>query len=135
VRLSPLAALVVALLACGCGRQGDRSSVEGVTASFLQAVENNAAGTACAQLTPDAIKALEQQEQGSCEASIGKLGVKPSRVRAVELYADNAKVDLADGAAIFAEQTARGWRISAVACRATDGDPKSHPMSCALETS
>jgi len=127
-------ALLGALLTCGCGRSSDRAEVESVTTRFLRAADGGQGALACAQLTSDAVKQLEQQEQGACASSVGKLGVTSSAIRKVELYALNAKIDLANGASVFAEQTAQGWRISAVACRPTDGPPQSHPMSCELES-
>jgi hypothetical protein len=129
----PPAALILACLVAGCGQSADRDRVAGVVTRFLQAAQDDA-GVACQQLSDAAVTTLEQQEQGSCADSVGKLGVRPSPIRSVELYANNAKVDLADGAVVFVEQTADGWRIDDVACRATDGDPRSHPMSCALES-
>jgi hypothetical protein len=133
MRFTLVGVLAAALLLCGCGRSSDRAQVEQVAGRFLQAAGSDGPA-ACAQLSQDAVKQLEQQEQGACASSVGKLGVTPSAIRKVELYALNAKIDLANGASVFAEQTAQGWRISAVACRPTDGPPQSHPMSCELES-
>jgi hypothetical protein len=126
--------LLCALAVCGCGRTGDRTDVEHVTTRFLGAVQRQDGRLACAQLSQDAIKQLEQQQQGACPGSVTKLQLAPARLRDVEVFAFNAKVDLANGASAFLERTATGWRIAAVGCRATEGDPTSHPMSCELQS-
>jgi hypothetical protein len=128
------AALLGALLSCGCGRSSDRAQIASVTARFLEAADGGQGGLACAQLTSDAIKQLEQQEQGNCASSIGKLSVTPAPIRRVEVYAFNAEVQLANGANAFVERTSTGWRISSVGCRPTQGEPRDHPMSCELES-
>lgn len=134
MRMVMVATLLGAVLTCGCGRSADRAQIESVTARFLQAAGGGQGGLACAQLTPDAIKQLEQQEQGSCPSSVGKLSLTPAAIRRVQIYAFNAEVQFANGADAFAERTSVGWRLSAVGCRPTQGDPRDHPMSCELES-
>jgi hypothetical protein len=134
MRMVMAAALAAALLTCGCGRSSDRTQIESVTARLLQAAGGGEGGLACAQLTSDAIKQLEQQEQGSCPSSIGKLSLTPAAIRRVQVYAFNAEVQLANGASAFVERTSSGWRVGSVGCRPTEGDPRAHPMSCELES-
>jgi hypothetical protein len=126
--------LLAALGLCGCGHAAGEPDVRTITTRFLAAVGHDAGSIACAQLTRNAVQQVEQQEQGSCAKSIGQLKLVPARVVAVELYGDNAKADLANGASVFAERTLAGWRISDAGCRATQGDPRSHPMNCELES-
>jgi hypothetical protein len=129
-----VAALLGALATSGCGRSADRAQIESVTTRFLHAADGGQGGVACAQLTPDAVTQLEEQEQGSCPSSVGDLSLSSAPIRRVQVFAFNAEVQLADGAAAFAERTSDGWRLSAVGCRATQGDPQDHPMSCELES-
>jgi hypothetical protein len=134
MRIAMTAVLLAAVLSCGCGRDSDRAQIESVTARFVEAADGGQGGPACAQLTPDAVKQLEQQEKGSCATSIGKLSLVPAAIRGVRIYAFNAQVQFANGASGFVERTAAGWRISSVGCRPTQGDPRDHPMSCELES-
>ena len=134
MRMVMVAALLGALFSCGCGRSSDRAQVESVTARFLRAVGAGQGEAACAQLTSDAVKQLEQQEQGSCASSVGKLSLTPAAIRGVQIFAFNAEVQLANGADAFVERTADGWRLSSIGCRPTQGEPRDHPMSCELES-
>jgi hypothetical protein len=134
MRMLMVAALLGALLTSGCGRSADRAQIESVTARFLRAAGGGQGEVACAQLTPDAVKQLEQQEKGRCASSVGKLSLTPAAIRRVQIFAFNAEVELANGSDAFVERTADGWRLSAVACRPTQGDPRDHPMSCELES-
>ena len=47
---------------------------------------------------------------------------------------DNAKVDLTNGSSAFLEDTKDGWRISALGCRPTGGNPEEQPQGCAVES-
>ena len=47
-----------------------------------------------------------------------------------QVFATNAKVDLADGRSAFLEQTGDGWRIAAAGCEPQGGD---EPYDCELE--
>jgi hypothetical protein len=134
MRMVMVAALLGALLSCGCGRSSDRAQIESVTARFLEAAGGGQGGVACAQLTPAAVKQLEQQEKGGCARSVGKLSLTGAAIRRVQIFAFNAEVQLANGADAFVERTSNGWRLSSVGCRPTQGDPLDHPMSCELES-
>jgi hypothetical protein len=134
MRMVMAAALLGVLLTAGCGRSSDRAQVESVTARFLRAADGGQGAVACAQLTPDAIKQLEQQEKGSCATSVGRLSLTPAAIRGVQIFAFNAEVQLANGADAFVERTSNGWRIASVGCRPTQGEPRDHPMSCELES-
>lgn len=134
MRTAAAAVPLAALGLCGCGHAAGEADVRALTARFLGAVSRNAGSLACAQLTRSAVQQIEQQEQGSRKSSIGQLKLVPAHVVAVEVYGLNAKVDLANGASVFAERTRVGWRIDAAGCRATQGDPRDHPMNCELES-
>jgi hypothetical protein len=48
----------------------------------------------------------------------------------VEVDLTNAKLDLSSGESVFLSEEAAGWRIVAVGCRPTHGDPTKEPMDC-----
>jgi hypothetical protein len=107
--------------------------VRTVATRFFDALQRHDGRLACAQLSQDTVTAIEQQEQGACATSVTKLQLAPAPLRTLELYAFNAKVDLANGASAFLDRTATGWRISAAGCRATNGEPREHPLSCEVQ--
>src|SRR3954447_184223 len=123
----------LALAGAGCGQDANREDVRAVTGRFFAALAARDGATACAQLSTDTVKSLEQDEQSACPEAIAAAGLGTSRVVKIAVYVTNAKVDLANGASAYLEQTASGWKLSALGCRATDGDPRKHPMSCAVE--
>jgi hypothetical protein len=123
----------VVLAATGCGQDASRADVRAVAGRFYAAIASHDGSAACAQLSADTVKAVEQEEQGACAGAIAGVGLVPSRVVRVAVYVTNAKVDLANGASAFLEQTATGWKLSALGCRAVDGDPRQHPLSCTVE--
>jgi hypothetical protein len=123
-----------ALAMAGCGQSANRDAVRTVADRFYAALDQQDGSAACAQLSEDTVKQVEQDEKGSCPTAIAAVGLASSRVTRVEVFITNAKVDLANGASAFLEQTASGWKISAAGCRATDGDPKDRPLGCAVES-
>ena len=122
------------LVLAGCGQSANRDTVRAVTDRFYSAVENHDVATACAQLAEPTVKTLEQDEKATCTKAVGELGLSPARITKVEVYVNNAKVDLANGASAYLENTKDGWRISALGCRPTEGDPEEQPQSCAVES-
>jgi hypothetical protein len=128
-----IAVMLGALAVAGCGQSGNRDAVRGVADSFYAAVAQHDGSSACDQLSDATVKQLEQDEKAACPKAVGGLGLAPSRVVRVEVFVTNAKVDLANGASAFLEDTPGGWKISALGCRATNGDPRDHPLDCAVE--
>jgi hypothetical protein len=128
-----LALLALALVAAGCGRNGDRAEAQAVTARFLIALERGDGTLACAQLSPDTRAALEDEEGKPCREAVGSLGLRASSVTRLQLYVTNAKADLANGDSAFLSQGAQGWRLAAVGCRPARGKPADAPYDCALE--
>lgn len=118
----------------GCGQSANRDDVTAVTGRFYAAVAQHDGATACAQLTAQTVKQLEQDEKARCTKAVDGLGLSPGRVARVQVFITNAKVDLTNGASAFLEQTASGWRISALGCRPTEGDPKQHPLGCTVQS-
>jgi len=122
------------LVLAGCGQDANRDDVRAVTTRFYSALTTHQGSTACAQLRSETIKQLEQDEKATCAKAIGEVGLTPSRIARVEVFEIEAKVDLANGASAFLEQTAGGWKISALGCRPTEGDPTEQPLGCAVES-
>jgi hypothetical protein len=127
-----LAALVLGLT--GCGQDGNRDAVQAVTDRFYAAIADDDGAAACEQLSEATLEQLEQDEKGSCPTAIDAVGLAPSPVTRVEVFITNAKVELANGASAFLEQTASGWKLSALGCRPTGGDPHENPLGCAVES-
>ena len=125
--------LLLCLGATGCGRSGDREQATQVAERFFTAIGSGDGATACAQLSADTRKALEDDEQKPCREAIGGLSIDAGSPTKLELYLTNAKADLDDGQSAFLSQTAEGWRISAAGCKPGDGPPTDVPMDCELE--
>jgi hypothetical protein len=132
MRWIPIALLLGALGMAGCGQSANRDDVRAVTGRFYAAVVDHDGSLACAQLSRPTIKQLEQDEKATCSKAVDALGLAPGRITRVEVFVTNAKVDLTNGASAFLEQTANGWKLSALGCRPTGGDPQEQPLSCAV---
>jgi hypothetical protein len=125
-------ALVVAAMAGGCTRGGDRDAVQAVTDRFYAALEAGDGETACAQLSTDSRTELESQEQEACAEAVGSLEVEGGDLTRIQVYVTNAKADLASGESAFLSHTEDGWRLSAVGCQPV-GKPADRPYDCELE--
>jgi hypothetical protein len=125
-----LALLCAAVLCAGCGRGDDDRAVAAVTEQFLHAVQEHQGARACAQLSAQAIDALEHDEGERCNVAVVDLDVNASPVRRTQVFGLSAKVDLANGHSAFAELTRRGWRVSAAGCVPQPGD---QPYRCEVE--
>lgn len=110
-----LGALILAL--SGCGRDGDRQSVRAVVDGFYAAVRDHHGDEACALLSPDTRKALEQQESESCDKAVDKLHLNGSRLGRVDVFSTDASVDLVGGDTVFLGDSQSGWQISAAGCQ------------------
>jgi hypothetical protein len=126
--------LLAALALSGCGQTAERDAVRTATERFYAAVGSHDGARACAQLSEETIKQLELSEKAKCADAVGSLGLSPTRVTHVEVFVTNAKVDLANGASAFLDETAAGWKLSALGCRPTNGNPQEQPMGCAVES-
>jgi hypothetical protein len=119
-----------ALALAGCGREGDRASVRSVAEGFYAAVAAHDGAGACARLSADTRKALEQQESAPCPRAVQRLDLAGSRAHIVRVYSTDAAVELVRGDTVFLQDTPRGWRISAAGCR-----PQAHgePADCEVQ--
>jgi hypothetical protein len=127
--------LVLAAVAlAGCGQSANRTAVRAVTDRFSAAVASHDGAQACAQLSQATVKQLEQDEKATCSQAVVSLGLTTARVARVQVYVTDAKVDFTNGASAFLQDTAGGWKLSALGCRPTQGDPRKHPLGCAVES-
>jgi hypothetical protein len=125
--------VAVALLAaalCACGRSGDRQTVRAAAVQFYAAVDRHEGSRACALLSPQTRRALEEQESESCDNAVESLDLTGGPVGSVSVYSTEAAVELRGGDTVFLEDTKEGWRIAAAGCR-----PSGHeePADCDLE--
>lgn len=128
-----LATLLLCLALSGCGRSEDRAEATGVAERFFAAVESGDGAAACAELSSDTRKKLEDDEKEPCSEAIGGLELEGGALRTIELFLTNAKADLDNGDSAFLSLTEQGWRLSAVGCKPVDGPPGDAPMDCELE--
>jgi hypothetical protein len=128
MKAAALAVLVLVL--CGCGRAGDRQTVRGVAVQFYAAIDHHDGARACAVLSADTRKALEDQESESCDRAVERLDLTGGPVGKVSVYSTEAAVELRGGDTVFLQDTKEGWRIAAAGCR-----PSGHeePADCDLE--
>ena len=110
-----LCALILAL--SGCGRDGDRQSVRAVVDGFYAAVRDHQGERACALLSPDTRKVLEQQESQSCDKAVDSLHLDDGRTRRVQVFSTDATVELVGGDTVFLGDSPSGWQISAAGCQ------------------
>jgi hypothetical protein len=116
-----LGALVLAL--SGCGRDGDRQSVRAVVDGFYAAVRDHHGDRACALLSPDTRKALEQQESKPCGQAVDELHLDDGRPDRVDVFSTEASVELVGGDTVFLGNSPNGWQISAAGCQLQRNKP------------
>jgi hypothetical protein len=121
---------VVAVALCACGRSGDRQTVRSVAVGFYAAAEHHEGARACALLSSQTRKKLEEQESESCDKAIDKVQLKGGPVSKVSVDSTEAAVELRGGDTVFIEDTKEGWRVSAAGCRPT---AHAQPADCDLE--
>lgn len=122
---------VVTLALCSCGRSGDRHTVRAVATAFYAAAERHDGARACALLSSDTRKALENQESERCVKAIEKVDLNGGPVADVSVYSVQAAVELRGGDTVFIEDTKQGWRVSAAGCRPAG---QGEPADCDLES-
>ena len=102
-------------LVTGCGRADDDRGVTAVTERFLEAVAQT---TASGRARSSHRARSRRSSTTSPSLRRGRTGSSSSRaaVTRAQVFATEAKVDLADGHSAFLELTSSGWRISAAGC-------------------
>lgn len=132
-KVLPTLVLVLVLTLAGCGTADDRDQAIGVVERFYDAVRHDRGEEACAQLSTAALTQLESQARQPCIAAIGGLEYEGGAVVDAHVYLTNAKVDLRGGESAFLSREPSGWRISALACRPEEGEPRDRPYECEVE--
>jgi hypothetical protein len=131
-RAMSLTALVICLAGAGCGTKDDERSVATVADRFYSALRAHAGDRACAQLSTNALNALESASGRACAQAITALKLPGLSTAHSTVYLDSARAEVAGaepGEAAFLDRTALGWRISAAGCT-PKGDG---PYDCELE--
>jgi hypothetical protein len=121
---------VFALALCACGRSGARQTVREVAVGFYAAADHHDGTRACALLSSETRKKLEEQESEPCDKAIDKVDLKGGPVSKVSVYSTEAAVELLGGDTVFIEDTKEGWRVAAAGCRPT---AHAQPADCDLE--
>ncbi len=127
------AALAAVTALSGCGTSDDRQQVRGVVARFYDAVRQDRADDACAQLSAATVSQLESQTGQSCQGVITRLDYAGGAIVDVQVFITNAKVDLRNGESAFLNREPTGWKLTAIACKAEDGKPRDRPFECEVE--
>jgi hypothetical protein len=133
VRAITILLLAFGLLMSGCGRANDRAAVGDVTDTFFAALGSGDGDQACDQLSPETRSALEQQEKSDCRDAVTELDLSAGSVDRVDVDVVSATVELSSGESAFLDQTAEGWRLSAVGCKPLSGERADGPYDCELE--
>ena len=126
--------VVLAVVVAGCGTSDDRDQSRAVVERFYDAVRNDDAEEACAQLSESLVEQIESQTQQSCEDAITGFEYEGGAIVDAEVYITNAKVDLRSGESAFLSRERDGWKLSALACRPEEGKPADRPFECEVET-
>jgi hypothetical protein len=113
-----LLAGIAALGAAGCGTSADRDAARGAAQRLYAAVARHDGATACAQMSPDLrAQLVKDQSEPHCAKAVLKLTLHDGPPAAVQVYADNAEVQLGGGDTVFLGDTREGWRVEALGCR------------------
>jgi hypothetical protein len=115
--------LLAAFTASGCGTSVDRAQVRTTAQRFADAVARHDGATACAQLSPTLRTQLVKDESATCTKAILQLQLDGRRATDVRVYATSAIARLVGGDTMFLSDTAQGWRLDAIGCRAKAGAP------------
>jgi hypothetical protein len=125
------AALAVLLLALsGCGTASSEHDARGSVKRFFSALSRHDGAAACHELSVDAASAVAQNEKMPCGKAILSVGLATAPVTHLRVYLDSAEARLAGGGAIFLDETAKGWKISAAGCKR---QPGGKPYDCEVE--
>jgi hypothetical protein len=126
-------AVILVALAClvtGCGTAGREHDARVVVERFQKALGDRDGAAACAELSSDTSKQLEQDEGDPCPRSILGMGLPVGAPVSAEVDVTSAAVSLREGDTLFLDQGPDGWEISAAGCRPSAPDV---PFDCDLE--
>ncbi|PWN03293.1 hypothetical protein DJ010_09260 [Nocardioides silvaticus] len=122
------AALVAGMATSACAQSGDPAIDR--AQHFYASVSHKDGAAACADLAPEARKALEQQEGKPCAEAILKQGLPDMVGEAdVQVFGSMAQVTFPDETA-FLSRYGDDWLLVAVGCEPATGD---EPHDCSVE--
>ena len=132
VRLLGIATLLgLAFVLSACGTANRAADAAAVAERFQTALDGGDGATACAELSEETSKALEQQEGEPCDEAILGLELPTgSRVGDTQVEVTSAAVSMLGGGTLFLSESPGGWEISAAGCSPTAPD---RPFDCELE--
>ncbi|MBA3264249.1 MAG: hypothetical protein H0T69_17635 [Thermoleophilaceae bacterium] len=126
-----LLVLLAAGLCAGCGAADRAPDAAAVAERFHAALDGRDGAAACAELSEETAVKLAQQEHRPCQQAILDLELPTGdAVVHTSVYVTSASVSLLHGYALFLDEAADGWEISAAGCRPTAPDM---PYDCELE--
>jgi hypothetical protein len=120
---------IAAVTVIGLVRGRDDPAAARAVAGFSAALRQHDGAAACARLSAGTIKALEQQEGGSCDRAVLQVGLSGGSVSRSDVAERSAKVDVEQDGSAFLEQTRRGWLITAFGCKPV----QARPYDCEVE--
>ena len=121
------AAAAAVLLLAGCASQ-ERGPVEQSAQAFAAAASAGDTATACALLAPATSRALEHDAELPCAVALGEEPLGGGQVQSVEVWGDEALVQLSDDTQ-FLTRTTAGWKVAAAGCT-PNGEA---PYDCRVE--
>ena len=123
-----LAALLVLGLS-GCGTTTSEDDARGSAQRFFSALTRHDGEAACHELAEETATAVADEEKKPCGEAVLSLGLPTAPVRHLEVYLGSAQAKLQGGGAVFLDETAKGWKVSAAGCEPQSGKP----YDCDLE--
>lgn len=115
--LAVIALGIAAAIAIALARNGDAPEAGATVERFSSAIRGDDGEAACALLSPQTRKQLEEQEGARCEKAILELGLSGGAVRRVEVAETSAVASVAgDGRTFLDESPGDGWQITALGC-------------------
>jgi hypothetical protein len=123
--------LAVSVSVAGCGTAQRADDARAVAERFQSALDGDDGAAACAELSEETSKALEQQEGSPCEEAILEVELPDgTELGDAEVAVTSAAVPVLEGGRLFLDEGPGGWEIAAAGCTPTAPDL---PLDCALE--
>jgi hypothetical protein len=120
-------ALLLPLLATGCGGSAAQHDVAGTASSFQSAVAASDFTRACSLLSPQVLASFD----GSCPDGLKQAGVPTvSGIATTEVYGQNGLVRWRGGA-VFVSRFPSGWKVIAAGCSPSSSRPD-QPYHCSV---
>jgi hypothetical protein len=120
---------IAAATVLGLVRGRDDPAAARAVTRFSAAIREHDGAGACARLSAGTVKALEDQEGGSCEKAVLEVGLSGGSVSGSDVAERSAKVDVDQDGSAFLEETRKGWLITAFGCKPV----QARPYDCEVE--